>query len=121
MPAKKSTPDSATSTTAAPAKAKPARKPKNQPLPPYNVVLLNDDDHSFEYVIEMLQSLFAHPREMGMRMAQTVDRDGRVIVYTTHKEKAELKRDQIHAFGTDIRVATCAGSMSALIEPARAE
>src|SRR5437764_10831582 len=124
MPAKKTTPDNpsaSSTTTAAPAKAKPARKPNSQPLPPYNVVLLNDDDHSFEYVIEMLQSLFAHPREMGMRLAQTVDRDGRVVVYTTHKEKAELKRDQIHAFGTDIRVATCAGSMSALIEPARPE
>src|SRR4051812_29633915 len=122
MPAKKPSPDTAAPAgTTAPAKAKPARKPKSRPLPPYNVVLLNDDDHSFEYVIEMLQSLFGHPREMGMRMAQAVDRDGRVVVYTTHKEKAELKRDQIHAFGTDVRVATCAGSMSALIEPAQAE
>jgi ATP-dependent Clp protease adaptor protein ClpS len=121
MPDKKASPDTTTATAAAPAKAKPSRKPKHRPLPPYNVVLLNDDDHTFEYVIEMLQSLFAHPREMGMRLAQAVDRDGRVIVYTTHKEKAELKRDQIHGFGTDIRVATCAGSMSAMIEPAQAE
>src|SRR5690242_6590483 len=35
---------------------KPKRKPKHErkELPPYNVILLNDDDHSYEYVIEML-------------------------------------------------------------------
>ncbi|HSV16461.1 MAG TPA: ATP-dependent Clp protease adaptor ClpS [Tepidisphaeraceae bacterium] len=123
MPDKKDSPDTTatTSAAAAPAKAKPARKPKSRPLPPYNVVLLNDDDHTFEYVMEMLKSLFAHPHEMGMQLAQRVHREGRAVVYTTHKEKAELKRDQIHAFGTDQRVACCAGSMSALIEPAQAE
>jgi ATP-dependent Clp protease adaptor protein ClpS len=37
---------------------------------------------------------------------------------TTHRELAELKRDQIHSYGTDPRVATCQGSMSATVEPA---
>ena len=32
------------------------RKPKKQP--PYNVVLLDDDDHTYEYVIQMLGKLF---------------------------------------------------------------
>lgn len=95
---------------------KTRRKPRQ--LPPWNVVLLNDDDHSFEYVIEMLKSLFGYPDEKGYLLAQQVDRDGRAIVFTTHKELAELKRDQIHAFGTDVRVATCRGSMTAIIEPA---
>ena len=103
--------------------AKPSRASKNKPkqLPPYNVVLLNDDDHTVEYVIEMLKSLFAHPTEMGLQLAMQVDRTGRAIVYTTHKEKAELKRDQIHAFGADKRIPTCAGAMSAIIEPAATE
>ncbi|HLL88051.1 MAG TPA: ATP-dependent Clp protease adaptor ClpS [Tepidisphaeraceae bacterium] len=96
-------------------KAKP-NKPK--PLPPFHVVLLNDDDHSYEYVIEMLRTLFGHPPEKGYQLADEVDRKGRAIVYTTHREKAELKCEQIHAFGTDERVATCVGSMSAFIEPA---
>lgn len=86
--------------------------------PPYHVVLLNDDDHTFEYVIEMLGQLFAHPREKAYQLAKTVDTEGRAIVLTTHKEHAELKRDQILAFGTDQRVATCQGSMTATIEPA---
>jgi ATP-dependent Clp protease adaptor protein ClpS len=97
---------------------KPARKHTPSQLPPFHVVLLNDNDHTVEYVIEMMKVLFAYPPEKGFKMAEEVDREGRVIVFTTHKEMAELKRDQIHSFGVDIRVATCKGSMSAFIEPA---
>jgi ATP-dependent Clp protease adaptor protein ClpS len=86
--------------------------------PPYHVILLNDDDHSFAYVIHMLQSLFGHPPELGHQMAVEVHTKGRVIVDTTSMERAELKRDQIHAFGPDPLVPRCQGSMSAEIEPA---
>lgn len=105
----------ATATRSRPA---PRRRTGSKPLQPYHVVLLDDDDHTFEYVIEMLHVLFGYPAEKGMTIAQEVDRTGRAVVFTTHRELAELKRDQIHAYGTDLRVATCAGSMSALIEPA---
>ena len=47
-----------------------------------------------------------------------VDASGRVIVLTTHKERAELKRDQILAFGPDARIASSTISMRAVIEPA---
>jgi ATP-dependent Clp protease adaptor protein ClpS len=105
------------STAVAPAKPKPEKKKKPKNLPLWNVVLLNDDDHSYEYVIEMLRALFGYVEERGYQMAKEVDETGRVIVLTTHREKAELKRDQIHAYGADFRVATCKGSMSAMIEP----
>jgi ATP-dependent Clp protease adaptor protein ClpS len=53
-----------------------------------------------------------------MQMAVEVDSTGRVIVLTTTKEHAELKRDQIHAFGPDpLSSRECVGSMSAIIEP----
>ncbi len=94
------------------------RDEKTKKLPPYHVVLLNDDDHSFEYVIAMLQQLFGHPPERGYQMAMEVHTQGRVIVDTTSKERAELKRDQIHAFGADAQIPRCQGSMSADIEPA---
>src|SRR6476619_5166209 len=80
-------------------KEKTDEKVKKQP--PYHVILHNDDDHSFEYVIAMLQQLFGHPPEKGYQMAVEVHTRGRVIVDTTSKERAELKRDQIHAFGAD--------------------
>jgi ATP-dependent Clp protease adaptor protein ClpS len=86
--------------------------------PPYNVVLWNDDDHTYQYVILMLQSVFAYPPEKGYVMAKKVDTQGRVIVLTTTMEHAELKRDQIHAYGKDDLVAECKGSMKATIEAA---
>lgn len=86
--------------------------------PPYNVILLNDDDHTYEYVILMLQELFAHPVEKGFQLAEEVDRAGRAIVCTTSLERAELKQEQIHAYGPDPRIPECKGSMYAEIEPA---
>jgi len=86
--------------------------------PPYNVILLNDDDHSFEYVIGMLKQLFAFPVEKGMQHAKEVHEQGRTILLTTTKEHAELKQEQIHAFGPDKMIPRCQGSMSAEIEPA---
>ena len=91
---------------------------KTKGLPPYNVVLLDDDDHSYEYVILMLKKVFGHPIEKGFEMAQEVDSRGRVIVATTNLEQAELKRDQIQAFGPDPLIPRCKGSMSATVEPA---
>lgn len=100
------------------AKPKEKEEEKIKRQPPYHVVLLNDDDHSFDYVIAMLQQLFGHPREKGYQMAYEVHTNGRVIVDTTSKERAELKRDQIHAFGPDPLIPRCKGAMSATIEPA---
>ncbi|MFM8803544.1 MAG: ATP-dependent Clp protease adaptor ClpS [Planctomycetia bacterium] len=90
-------------------------RPKKQPR--YHVVLWNDDDHTYQYVIAMLQKLFGHPPEKGYLLAKEVDVQGRVIVLTTTKEHAELKRDQIHAFGADRLLARSKGAMSASIEP----
>lgn len=97
---------------------KEKREEKVKRQPPYNVILLNDDDHTYDYVIAMLQQLFGYPPEKGFLMAKEVDTSGRVIVATTTLEHAELKRDQIHAFGPDPLIPRCKGSMSAEIEPA---
>ena len=102
------------SSTAAAATADAAR-PKRQPR--YHVVLWNDDDHTYQYVVAMLQKIVGHTVEKGFLLAKEVDLRGRAIVLTTTKEHAELKRDQIHAFGADRLLARSKGSMSATIEP----
>jgi len=84
----------------------------------WNVVLLNDEEHTYEYVIAMLRRLFGHPTEKAFLLAQKVDSDGRAICLTTHLEHAELKRDQVHAYGPDRAIASCKGAMSAVLEPA---
>lgn len=84
----------------------------------WNVVLLNDEEHTYEYVIRMMQTVFAHGQEKAFLIAKTVDSQDRAICLTTHKEHAELKRDQILGFGRDPLMAESKGSMSAVIEPA---
>src|SRR3954451_22296644 len=102
-----------------PALPKPREDTRPKRQPPYHVILLDDDYHTFEYVITMLQQLFGYPREKGYQMALEVHHTGRVIVLTTTKEHAELKQDQIHAFGPDpFSSKECKGSMTAIIEPA---
>lgn len=91
------------------------KRPKRQPR--YQVILWNDEEHTYEYVIAMLMELFGHPIEKGYQLAKQVDTDGRAVVLTTTREHAELKRDQIHAYGRDDLIQACKGSMSATIEP----
>ena len=73
------------------------QKPKRQPR--YHVILWDDNDHSYEYVILMMQQLFGHSLEKGFQIAKEVDSAGKAICLTTTKEHAELKREQIHEIG----------------------
>ncbi len=84
----------------------------------YHVILLDDDAHTYDYVIEMLMDIFGHDMETSYAMACEVDSKKRVIVETTHKEKAEHRKQQIESYGADWRMPNCKGSMSATIEPA---
>ena len=95
-----------------------SKRPAPRRQPPYHVVLLDDDEHSYDYVIRMLKSLFGYQEERGFQLAKEVDSTGRVIVLTTTLEHAELKRDQIHAFGADPMLSKSCGAMSAVLEAA---
>ena len=97
---------------------KTEQKTQTRKAPLYNVVLWNDDYHTYDYVIIMLQKLFGYPVEQGYQMARTVDTQGKVIVYTGAYEPAEFKRDQIHAFGADPELKESIGSMFATLERA---
>ncbi len=86
--------------------------------PLFHVVLLDDDDHTYEYVIRMLNAVFGFDQDTGMHHATEVDEAGRTIVLTTTFERAELKRDQVHSFGPDPLIPHSAGGMSAELERA---
>ena len=91
----------------------PTRQANRQPR--YNVVLWDSDGHTFDYVEKMLRELFGHQKEQCKEIAKTVDAEGRATVLTTTKEHAELKRDQIHAYGKD-NLEGSKGSMWSTIE-----
>lgn len=93
------------------------RADREQREPLYNVVLLDDNDHTYDYVIEMLQKLFIFTAEQAFRHAEEVDRTGRTVLMTCERAEAEFARDQIHAYGADWRLPRSKGSMSAVLEP----
>lgn len=85
--------------------------------PRYSVVLIDDNEHSYEYVVRMLGQLFGYGKEKAFQLACEVDRAGRVILLTTTREHAELKQEQIVAYGADPLVEHSRGSMRAVLEP----
>lgn len=85
--------------------------------PLFHVVLLDDDEHSYEYVIEMLQKLFMLPLSVAFQHAVEVDTTGRTVVITCERPQAEFARDQIQAYGADPRMPISKGSMSAVLIP----
>jgi len=110
--------DESVVSTLAPTKPKTAPTTSTKRQPPYHVIILNDEEHTFEYVIELLAKLFAHPRSKGEELAWTIHSRGRAVVYTTHKEKAELKREQVLSYGPDPRMSVSKGPLGCYIEPA---
>lgn len=91
---------------------------REEHVPLFRVVLLDDDEHTYDYVIEMLQKLFVFSRDQAFRHAVEVDTYGRTVLMTCELAEAEFARDQIHGFGADWRMPRSRGSMSALVEPA---
>jgi len=84
----------------------------------YHVILLDDDDHTYDYVVEMLVKIFGFTETRAFRHAVEVDTESRTTLLTCGLEEAQRKRDQIHAYGPDWRLPRSKGSMSAVIEPA---
>ena len=95
-----------------------AEKELEVQIPKWNVILLDDNEHTYDYVIEMLMKIFRHSNSLAFQMACEVDVLGRVVVYTTNKEQAEMKCEQIINYGPDWRLDHSTGSMRAKLEPA---
>ncbi|MDR2643817.1 MAG: ATP-dependent Clp protease adaptor ClpS [Planctomycetaceae bacterium] len=110
-------PDPVSKTTVRPHK-KTKKKKKEKKEPRYNVILWNDDVHTFDYVIIMLRSLFGFTVEAGLKLANEVHFTGRAIVFTSSLAESEIKRDQILAFGPDIFCPESTGPLIATLEKA---
>jgi ATP-dependent Clp protease adaptor protein ClpS len=105
-------------TTQTTPKSKTDPETRTRRQPPYHVVILNDEEHTFEYVIELLTKLFGHPLKTAEELTLRIHHTGRAIVLTTHREKAELKREQVLAYGPDPRMSISKGPLGCYIEPA---
>ncbi len=86
-----------------PARAKPTPRNDDQPerLPPYAVVLHNDDVNTFEHVIRTLKKVFGYNTAHAFLLAVRAHRSGRAVVWSGQKEHAEFKADQVRSCGPD--------------------
>ncbi|MFH5804299.1 ATP-dependent Clp protease adaptor ClpS [Alienimonas sp. DA493] len=89
----------ATGTAVAEPKTKRKTKPHRNPR--YAVIVENDEDHTFSYLVDVLRAVCAHTKEDAERLTDKIDKTGRAAVWTGPLEVAELKRDQIREFGPD--------------------
>ena len=85
---------------------------------PYHLILLDDNEHTYNYVIRMLGAVFGYSKEKAFAMACVVDSEGRCILMTGSHDEVERKQDQVHGFGADPHMPESKGSMSAIIEAA---
>jgi ATP-dependent Clp protease adaptor protein ClpS len=93
-------------------------EPDTALAPLYHLILLDDDEHSYQYVIEMLGKIFGYGREKAFALAALVDNAGQVVLETAGHDQVSDHQSQVHAHGADPSIPKCKGSMSAIIEEA---
>ena len=82
---------------------RPRVQPQNKPrrLPPYAVIIENDDEHSFPYVIDALRRVFGYGWFRAFRLTMRAHVQGRAAVWTGSLEVAEFKAERIRGVGPD--------------------
>jgi ATP-dependent Clp protease adaptor protein ClpS len=91
----------------------PRTKIRERRIPPYHVILENDDYHSYTFVVSVLCKALGYPVERAYQLMLEAHTSGRAIVWTGPKEVAELKAEQIATFHEKPH-----GPLGCTIEPA---
>lgn len=66
-------------------------------IPPYKVILLDDNVTTMEFVIRILIQIFGKDLDTAQELMWQVHTEGAAHVATLSKEQAELKQEQVHA------------------------
>ena len=92
--------------TAVPRKSqKVIPKPKPpQLLPPWKVLLHNDDNNSMDYVVLSIMALTPLNEQDAIERMLEAHKTGVALLLTTHKERAELYKDQFHSKGLTVTI-----------------
>lgn len=102
-------------------KSKPQEQTGTRKVPPYHVILENDDYHSCEFVVAVIQKAMGYSQERAMQLMLTAHHSGRSVIWTGTREVAELKVDQILTYHeTREPDGAKLGPLSCVIEPAPA-
>jgi ATP-dependent Clp protease adaptor protein ClpS len=71
------------------------------PGPKYSLIVLNDDTHTYDYVVRLLQEVLGVSAERATAFALAIDKTGRAVVFTGSLDEVTRKRDLILARGPD--------------------
>jgi ATP-dependent Clp protease adaptor protein ClpS len=71
--------------------------------PMYVIVVFNDDDHSFDYVVELFMKVFRYQVEKCVQLAIRIHNEGLTVVWSGTRELGELKLEQLRNGGPDFR------------------
>lgn len=96
-------------TATAPEKPKLSKKPSPvqkppQPLPPWKVLLHNDDVNDYLYVVESILELTPLKEQDAILRMKEADESGVALLLVTHQERAELYRDQFTSKGLTVTI-----------------
>lgn len=96
---------------------KPRDETRTRRLPPYHVILLNDDHHSTDFVVDVLRKVLGCAKEHAELLMVEAHTSGRAVLWTGPKEVAELKQEQVTTFH-ERRGEANLGPLGCVIEPA---
>ena len=91
---------------------------KTRRLPPYNVILENDDHHSMEFVLGVLQKTLGYDEQKSFQLMMLAHESGQAIVWSGSKEVAELKLEQMLSLHEISAKGQKLGPLGVRIEPA---
>ena len=93
------------------ATAKPKRSPKKapqkkppQPLPPWKVLLHNDDKNDLHFVVRTVMELTPLNEQDANERTVEAHKTGVALLLTTHKERAELYQEQLTSKGLVVTI-----------------
>jgi ATP-dependent Clp protease adaptor protein ClpS len=97
---------------------KPRDETRTRRVPPYHVILENDDHHSMEFVVEVLGKALGYAAEKCYQLMMEAHTSGRAVVWTGPREVAELKAEQIRTFHEVREGGRNLGPLGCTVEPA---
>ena len=84
-------------------KAAPKRKPPGH-LPPWKVLLHNDDKNDMAFVVDTIVELTPLNKQDAELRMKEADDSGVALLLVTHKERAELYKDQFESKGLTVTI-----------------
>lgn len=103
-PAREEAPTPPASTESATATATRPAPPRVEQLPPWKVLLHNDDVNDVQFVVRSIVELTPLKLERAVQATIEAHTSGVSLLVTTHKELAELYRDQFTSKGLTVTI-----------------